>query len=113
LLRALGADPIDWSFKTDCCGGSLGLTQTPLALEMTRKILENAHDCGADLVVTVCPLCHVNLDARQSEIRLDFDLPVLYLSQLMAWAFGHGEKEAGLDKNFVDARPVLVRSGAS
>ena len=112
LLGALGVDPIDWSYKTDCCGGSLGLTQTPVALEMTRKILQNAHDCGADLVVTMCPLCHVNLDARQSEIHLDFDMPVLYLTQLMAWAFGHEERIAGLDKNFVDARPVLSRFSA-
>ena len=112
LLRALGADPIDWSYKTDCCGGSLGLTQTSVALEMTRKILENAHDCGADLVVAVCPLCHVNLDARQSEVRMDFNIPVLYLTQLMAWALGHDEEQVGLDKNFVDARPLLSRLGA-
>ena len=108
LLKSLGAEPIDWSYKTDCCGGTLGLTQTALALEMTRKILQNAHDCGADLVVTVCPLCHVNLDARQSQIRLDFGIPVLYLTQLMAWAFGLEEKQTGLEKNFVDPKPVLT-----
>ncbi len=107
LLRALGAEPVEWSFKTDCCGGALGLTQTPLALEMTRKILQNARDCGAEAVVTVCPLCHVNLDARQSQLELDFQLPVLYLTQLMALAFGLGEKQAWLSKNIVDPRPVL------
>jgi heterodisulfide reductase subunit B len=108
LVRTLGAEPIDWSYKTDCCGGSLGLTQTSLALEMTRKILQNAHDCGADLVATVCPLCHVNLDARQSQISLDFQMPVLYLTQLMALAFGLGEKQAALSKNLVDPRPALT-----
>lgn len=107
LLRALGAEPVDWSYKTDCCGGSLGLTQTPLALAMTRKILQNAHDCGADVVATVCPLCHVNLDARQRQIGLDFQLPVLYLTQLLALALGLGEKQAALGKNLVDPRPVL------
>jgi heterodisulfide reductase subunit B len=107
LMRALGAEPIDWSYKTDCCGGALGLTQTPLALEMTRKILQNAHDCGADVIATVCPLCHVNLDARQSQIGLDFQIPVLYGTQLMALAFGL-EKQAALNKNLVDPRPVLL-----
>ncbi len=107
VLRALGAEPVDWSYKTDCCGGALSLTQTPLALELTEKILRNAHDCGAQAVAAVCPLCHVNLDARQSQMKLDFKMPVLYLTQLMALAFGLGEKKAALNKNLVDPRPAL------
>jgi heterodisulfide reductase subunit B len=108
LMKALGAEPIDWSYKTDCCGGALGLTQTPLALEMTRKILQNARDCRADVIAAVCPLCHVNLDARQRQIGLDPPLPVLYGTQLMALAFGLGEKQAALSKNMVDPKPVLL-----
>ncbi len=107
LVEALGAEPVDWSYKTDCCGGSLGLTQTPLALEMTEKILQNARACGANVIATACPLCHVNLDARQSQIGLDFQMPVLYITQLMVLAFGLGEKQAALNKNMVDPRPVL------
>ncbi len=107
VLRALGAEPVDWSYKTDCCGGALSLTQTPLALELTAKILRNAYDCGAEAVAAVCPLCHVNLDARQSQMKLDFKMPVLYLTQLMALAFGLGEKKAALNKNLIDPRPVL------
>jgi len=109
LVKALGAEPIGWSYKTDCCGGALGLTQTSLALEMTRKILQNARDCGADVIAAVCPLCHVNLDARQSHIGLDSPIPVLYGTQLMALAFGLGEKGAALSKNMVDPRPVLLK----
>ena len=108
VLRALGAEPIDWSYKTDCCGGALSLTQTPLALELTKKILQNARDCGAEAVAAVCPLCHVNLDAPQRQLNLDFELPVLYLTQLMALAFGLGEKKAALSKNIVDPLPVLA-----
>jgi heterodisulfide reductase subunit B len=107
LMRVLGAEPVDWSYKTDCCGGTLGLTQTALALEMTQKVLQNAHDCGADLVAAACPLCHVNLDARQSRIGLDFQMPVLYITQLMALAFGLDHKQAALNKNIIDPRPVL------
>jgi heterodisulfide reductase subunit B len=107
LMRVLGAEPVDWSYKTDCCGGTLGLTQTALALEMTQKVLQNAHDCGADLVAAACPLCHVNLDARQSRIGLDFQMPVLYITQLMALAFGLDHKQAALNKNIIDPQPVL------
>ena len=111
LVQALGAEPVDWSYKTDCCGGALGITQTALAHELTARILRNARDCGADLIVAICPLCHVNLDARQAQIGLDFSMPVLYFTQLMALAFGLGEKRAALDKNLVDPRPVLVYKG--
>jgi heterodisulfide reductase subunit B len=107
LMRALGAEPVDWSYKTDCCGGALTLTQTPLALEMTGKILQNAHDCGADVVATVCPLCHMNLDARQTQIGLDFQMPTLYATQLMTLAFGLGSEASALQKNLVDPRTVL------
>ena len=109
LLRALGAETVDWSYKTDCCGGALSLTQTPLALELTGKILRNAHDCGADAVATVCPLCQVNLDARQSQIGLEFRLPTLYATQLSVLAFGLGAPAAALSKNLVDPRPLLDR----
>jgi heterodisulfide reductase subunit B2 len=109
VLRALGAEPIDWSYKTDCCGATLGLTQTGLAVAMSRKILENARACGADVVAAACPMCHVNLDARQPQMNLGFDIPVLYVTQLMAWAFGFNAKESRLDKNIVDPRPALAR----
>ena len=107
LIATLGAEAVDWSYKTDCCGGTLSLTQTPLALDMTQKILQNAHDCGADVITTACPLCHVNLDARQRQIGLDFQIPVLYITQLMTLAFGLGAKQAALSKNMVDPLPVL------
>jgi heterodisulfide reductase subunit B len=108
LMQRLGADVVDWDYKTDCCGGSLGLTQTPIAHEMTAKLLRNAHDRGADAVVTVCPLCHVNIDGRQGQIKdLGFEMPILFATQLAAIAFGLGEKTAMLNKNLVDPRPLL------
>jgi heterodisulfide reductase subunit B len=111
IIRALGGEPIDWSFKTDCCGGSLGITQTDVALDLSAKILENAHACGADLMVTACPLCQVNVESRQVQMDLGFELPVLYLTQLMVLAFGLDEKKAELNKQMIDARPVLQGHG--
>jgi heterodisulfide reductase subunit B len=108
LMQRLGAEVVDWDCKTDCCGGSLGLTQTPIAHEMTAKVLRNAHARGADAVVTVCPLCHVNIDGRQGQIKdLGFEIPIFYATQLAAIALGLGEKAAMLDKNLVDPRPLL------
>ncbi|MGD2147618.1 MAG: heterodisulfide reductase-related iron-sulfur binding cluster [Anaerolineae bacterium] len=111
IVRALGGEPVDWSYKTACCGGSLGISQTDVALELSVKILENAKACGADLMVSACPLCQVNVESRQMQMDLGFDLPVLYLTQLMTLAFGMGAKEAVLSKQIVDPGPVLREYG--
>ena len=65
----------------------------------------------ADLMVTACPLCQVNVESRQMQMELGFDLPVLYLTQLMTLAFGFGAKEAVLSKQIVDPGPVLREYG--
>jgi heterodisulfide reductase subunit B len=111
IVQALGAEPVDWSYKTDCCGGSLGISQTHLALELSAKIIENARACGADIMVNACPLCQVNVENRQLQMDLGFEMPVLYITQLMTLAFGLGEKKAELNKNLIDPRPVLRERG--
>ncbi len=114
LIRALGAEPIDWNGKTDCCGGSLIFSQVEPALGLARKVLEDAHAHGVDVIATVCPLCHANLDARQVQLKsrgLDFALPILYATQLMALAFGLDEKAMQLAKCIVDPRPMLRQKG--
>lgn len=113
LMKVLGMEPLDWSYKTRCCGVSLGITQLPIALELSRKILRNARGVGAEAIVVACPLCHVNLDARQKQIeevfQERFNLPILYFTQLMGLAFGLNFEELGLDKHFVDPLPLLKR----
>lgn len=115
LMEALGAESLDWSYKTECCGGSLSLTQLPIALEMSRKILQNAKEVGAEAIVVACPLCHANLDLRQSQIagesHEEFDLPILYFTQVMGMAFGLAPQRLGLEKHFVDPLPLLKRKG--
>lgn len=107
LLEALGAETVSWSFKTDCCGGSLSVTQTDMALNMSADILENARDCGAEAVITMCPMCHMNLDARQEDMKLDFDMPIFHSTQLTTFALGMDVKESHLGKNLVDPFPLL------
>jgi heterodisulfide reductase subunit B2 len=107
LMRALGAEPVEWSFKTECCGGALGVSQTALSIGLSRKVIDNAVACGAEAIVTMCPMCHMNLDARQPEMDLGDAVPILHATQLAVLAFGDDGKAAALDGNVVDPRPLL------
>jgi len=115
LMAALGAQAVDWGYKTGCCGGSLSLSTLDIALDLSHKILQNAIGVGADLIVTACPLCHVNLDARQNQINDEFggefDIPVVYFTQLMGVAYGLDAKTLGLDKHLSDATSLLKEKG--
>lgn len=109
LVRALGAEPLSWSRKTDCCGGSLAISHTEVAKRMTAEILKEAHARGADLVAAACPLCHVNLDERQPEMATDlgFQLPVVYVTQLLAAALCLPPEVQALDQSAVPPEPLM------
>jgi len=105
LLQSLGAEPVDWNYKTECCGGGLTLADDAVILDLSGKILRNAKKHGANCMVTVCPMCHVNLDMKQSAIGKKLgevlNLPVYYLSDLVGLALGLSEQELRIDKHFV------------
>ena len=107
LLKALGAEPVEWSNKTECCGGSLGITMPETAAKLMRRVMGDARNNGAEAIVTMCPICHLNLDSRQAEMGFDEEMPIFQATQLMALAFGLGEKKTALDHNLVDPRPYL------
>jgi heterodisulfide reductase subunit B len=115
LVEALGAEAVDWSYKTDCCGGSLSLSTLEISLDLSHKILENAVGVGADIMATACPLCHANLDVFQKQISDEFgggcEIPVVYFTQLMGVAYGVDAKTLGLDKHFTDAIGLLNEKG--
>ncbi len=114
LVSALGATPVDWGGKTACCGASLSITRTDIVLDLSARILADARAAGADAVAVACPLCHANLDGRQHQMRLADEaneIPVFYFTQLMALAFGLGEKAAALSKNIIDPKPLLDAKG--
>jgi heterodisulfide reductase subunit B len=115
LVEALGAEAVDWSYKTDCCGGSLSLSTPDIALDLSHQILENAIDVGADMIATACPLCHANLDLWQNQINEEyggqFDIPIVYFTQLMGVAYGLDAKTLGMDKHFTDAIGLLKETG--
>jgi heterodisulfide reductase subunit B2 len=111
LMAALGAEVVDWSYKTVCCGAAHSLTRPDIVLNLSGNLIKHAREAGADVIAVACPLCHTNLDARQFQMKLEEPLPVMFFTQLMAVALGLPEKSAALNKNLVDPRPLLRSKG--
>ncbi len=109
LMAALGAQVHDWSYKTTCCGAAHSLTRPDIVLDLSGNIIRHAREAGADVIAVACPLCHMNLDARQIQMDLEDPMPILYFTQLMALALGLPKKAALLHKNIIDPRPLLRR----
>ncbi len=107
LMEALGAEVCDWSYKTSCCGAVHSLIRKDIVLKLSGDLIEHARAAGADVIAVACPLCHANLDARQTQMDLDEPMPVLYFTQLMAVALGLPAEAAALNKNLIDPRPLL------
>jgi heterodisulfide reductase subunit B len=105
LLRDLGAQPVPWNFQTECCGAGMTMADTKTVLDLTSRILENAVEHGANCIVTVCPMCHVNLDMKQAAAAAfsgaAFHLPIYYLSDLVGMSLGLSANELGTDRHFV------------
>jgi heterodisulfide reductase subunit B2 len=112
-LEALGAQPIEWPHKTECCGAAYSLTTPAMSLRLTGQILSMAKEAGADCIAVACPLCQSNLDLRQKDIERErdetFDLPVFYFTQLMGLAFGLPGRRLGLNRLVVDPGEILKR----
>lgn len=111
LMTALGAEVLDWSYKTSCCGAAHSLTRQDIVYDLSSNLINQARMVGAEVIAVACPLCHTNLDARQFQMGLEEEMPVMYFTQLMALALGLSEKEAALSKNMVDPRPLLREKG--
>jgi heterodisulfide reductase subunit B len=112
LVTSLGAEAVPWELKARCCGSSLIMPEPDVALGLINKLLKNAQARGAQCLVTPCPLCQINLDAYQSQVNSKFNtsynLPVLFVTQLIGVALGLPAKELALDKNIVSPMRVLA-----
>ena len=115
VTRAVGAQPVEWRHKVECCGAALAFTQDDIVLKLSGEILEDAQYAGADIVSVGCPLCHSNLDLRQRNIEkytgIDLEVPVLYVTQLLGIALGRSARELGLGKHSINPIPVLRNAG--
>ena len=101
LIDALGAEIHPWSAGAKCCGAALMTTKKEVALELTGGILKAAR--GADCIVTICPMCQMNLEAYQDPISKmtgeDLHISIVYLPQLMGLAFGLTKEDLRLNLN--------------
>lgn len=108
LMTTLGAEPIDWAFKTECCGAGLSISRTDLVGKLSANILKDARDRGAEAIIVACPMCHSNLDMRRAAINkcLDepSDIPVIYITQAIGLALGLQPKELGLQRHIVEVK---------
>ena len=103
LIRACGADEADYEDKYNCCGFHILLNDQTTSLKMTQKCLSNAEKAAADMLVTPCTLCHLNLDGYQKPANKSnrSEIPVLHLAQMVGLALGIKPRELGLNKNMV------------
>jgi heterodisulfide reductase subunit B2 len=116
LIDAMGGVGLDWPHKVECCGGSLTLTRSDLVVKLTESILAMAKDSGAECLAVACPMCQINLDMRQDDIfkatGKRYDMPVIYVSQLIGACLGISEDALGLNKLIVSPKAAMehVRS---
>ena len=115
LLRALGADVIDYPLTTECCGGHMTQIGPETAFELIRRLVADADERGAHLMATVCPMCQLNIDAYQGEMNhyfgTDYHMPILFFTQLMGLAFGKEPDELGIGVELVSSRNALANIG--
>jgi len=108
IVALLGAKPVEWNSRTECCGAGMTMAKEATVLELSQRILTDAQQHGANCLVTACPMCHVNLDMKQRDIErhaaAKFELPVYYLSDLVGLALGVSREELGIDRHFVVAK---------
>jgi heterodisulfide reductase subunit B len=108
VLSAAGAQVMEWSYTTDCCGAGLSLSRFDLVEGLVSKLAEHAREAGADAMVTGCPLCQVNLEMRQ---MVNPKLPAFYFTELLGLAFDLPEANKWWSKHLIDPRPILHNAG--
>jgi heterodisulfide reductase subunit B len=115
LMAALGAEVVDFPLRTSCCGGHMTQIGPNTGFELIRRLVDAADRREADLMVTVCPMCQMNIDAYQGEMnrhfRTSYHVPILFFTQLIGLAFGLEPTDLGIGSEVVSASQALRRIG--
>jgi heterodisulfide reductase subunit B len=111
MVETLGGEPIEnYEKKASCCGGALMFSEPEKSQALVKDIIEAAYDGGADMIVTPCPVCQMNVEVYQNDINktfgTKFNIPVVYYSNLMSVAFGRSAKDAALDGQVIRAKQL-------
>jgi heterodisulfide reductase subunit B len=111
MFHWLGAEVVDYPVKAHCCGGHMTQISEKEAFELIRRLLQNAQDYRADVILCACPMCQLNLDAYQARVNsffgTNFNLPIVFFTQLIGVALGIEMKKLGFGKELVAAEPVI------
>jgi len=110
IAEAMGAVVIDWSYKSTCCGASIGIARKDIQESLTKRLLIKARQAGAEAILVSCPLCQSNLDMFQKDSH-EFFLPVFYFTELMRLAFDKHLSPRFFRKHIADPVPLLRRKG--
>lgn len=104
VMEKIGAEPIQWAFKTECCGAGHSITRTDIVAKLSGTIVKDASDRGAEAIVVACPMCHSNLDMRRPEINKElgkeYSIPAIYISQAIGLALGIDKNTLGIQRHF-------------
>lgn len=116
LMKKIGASPLDWAFKVECCGAGFSVSRTDLVAKLSGRILDDAVTRGAEALVVACPMCQSNLDMRRKAIDKYLGrktgIPVIYVTQAIGLALGIDERKLGLQRHFVPVRFAEAGSAA-
>jgi heterodisulfide reductase subunit B len=114
MLQAVGATPVEWPFKTECCGAAFSVTRTDIVAKLSGKLVKDAVKRGAEAIVVACPMCHSNLDLRRPAIDeclgQKYKIPAMFITQVIGLALGLKPETLGLQRHMV---PVEFKKTAA
>jgi heterodisulfide reductase subunit B len=111
MVETLGGEALTkYEKKVACCSGALMFSEPEKGQALVKDIIESAYDNGANMIVTPCPLCQANVEIYQDDInaryKTNFNMPVMYYSQLMDVAFGRNATDSALDGNIIQSKEL-------
>jgi len=117
LIDVMGGENVEWSGKVDCCGGMQNLTRTEITVRRSAAVIGMAQAAGAECIAVACPMCQISLDVRQADMEKilgrQYNMPVIYVTQLLGLAIGLSPTELGLNKLMVNPLAVLNKVKAA
>ncbi len=113
LIEAIGADPVDYSLKNDCCGNPVEKSDKAVSYAMLQNKLKSMKENGADCIACVCPACYQQFEFNQREVNKKFDtdynFPVFYITELIALALGLNTEELGFKFHRIKVNELLQK----